>query len=72
MRARTYTGRRVPDRWAVAGADQHGERFEAYFGDPEDAEDCLRRLTRRGGDVAMWRQVWDGPAAAYRDAGEGE
>ena len=66
----------LPDRWVVYGRDGHGEPFlYPATGDGQcsrgEAERTAELLTRRGGVVFVRREVWNGPAAAYRVAREG-
>jgi hypothetical protein len=62
-----------PERWVVTGTDKYGEQFEWPDGahadeapTQEEAEETARRMNKRGGNVAVHREVWNGPAAAYR------
>jgi hypothetical protein len=61
------------ERWVVTGTDKYGEPFE--YPDQEhcdeaptraEAEETVRRMNRRGGNVSMHREVWNSPAVAYR------
>jgi hypothetical protein len=66
-----------PERWVVTGTDRYGEPFEYPDADgadvapsKADAEETVRRMNRRGGCVGLHREVWSGPAAAYRRANQ--
>ena len=70
-----------PEIWVVFGTDQHGERFAWPDGTDdgdfdkatrEEAERTAGRLNRLGGSVSVRREVWSGPAAAYRTPQEGK
>ncbi|OWK34256.1 hypothetical protein [Fimbriiglobus ruber] len=64
------------ERWVVEGTDKHGEPFTCPGPDdrfPESlsptkaqAEYVASRVNGRGGSVKVYREVWSGPAAAYR------